>query len=240
MEKSTVSVLIVTFVICLVAGSSFGYVIGSNQSKSFESEVVALNPTITVTLTRTEGSPVASSLGSVPVSPDPFESSENVSGTGTTWYVPIVFLAAGTTTNLYVNYDCSGACPGSNSDSISSMGLTFPMAYALASTGKLVSTTGMNFTSSSVVYNQNTSETVLYKISIAQEGYYTFSLPNGCFPEPIVYVKQPGTSFNYSPIANMLQSINPDDVGCSDVVQVTILGFTGAYYTEIPIQLNAS
>lgn len=214
MEESTTAALVVVFLICILAGSSLGYIIGSSQGKSFQSTVVALSPTVTETVTATVNSPTSGSPGSVPVTPDPYDYTDTVSGSSVTWYVPVVFLAIRASSQLYVNYNCNGQCPGLNPDSIASPGLnSLPQSFTLESDGRLVTTFGINFSSSVVVYYANSSETITYELTIGQNGYFTFSLPYGCTPEPIIYVKEQGTIFNYDPVVKMLRSTNLNSDG---------------------------
>jgi len=228
--------------VAIVASSSAGYILGSGPVRQFQSAVVALNPVTTVTTTVSASSSTVLVVGSVPLEPDPYEYSLIFSSAGTTWYVPIVFLAGGTVGQMYVNYVCSARCPGNNPESIlpSNISSDLPEGFSLGQTGKLNPTESLRFQSAAVIYSQNRSETILYTFSLAGNGYYTFSFPFGCSQEPILYVKPAGSSFNYSPIKVWLQSLSADSIRCSDRFQVTILGFTNSYYTQIPVLVNTT
>ena len=177
--------------------------------------------------------------GAYPVVPNPFQFSVNFEGASETWYIPLVYLGQGTSVQMYVNYYCSDAC---GSYSISSLRISsdLPDGYSIASNGKVSKTIDVSFSSASIVNLENLSETVLYVVSIAStsSGFYTFSLPSGCTPEPVLYIKTGTTS--YAPLANWLRSLNSADIGCSDAIETTILGFTNSYYTQIPILVNSS
>jgi len=240
-SKSILVVLILAIFVSVVASSSLGYLVGSQQSNSFQSAIIALNQTKTVTTTITASALAALPAGSFPIQPNPFEFSEDFEGSISIWYMPLVFLGEGSTSQMYVNYDCDGPC-GFGNGSISNLGIvsSVPSSYSISQEGKISPTTSISFTSGSLVESKNTSETIVYTVSIsaASGGFYTFAIPYGCNPEPVLYIKT-GT-ITYSPLDNWLKSINPADIGCSDSVQTTILGFTNSYYTEIPLQLNST
>ncbi len=243
MSKASIVVLALVLLVSIVASSSFGYLVGSDQTRSFQSAIVALNQTKTVTATVT--TPTSGSLpsGSVPVLPSPFEDSVNIRGSSSTWYVPIIFLGQGSRAQLYVNYHCDGPCSSGNT-SISSLGITasLPEGFSISGNGVVTPTSNLSFSSASIVEIENTSETLLYTVSVSYPGvgYYTFSLPYGCLLEPVIYVKAAGSNYDYAPITSWLQASKASSMNCSDRVQVTILGFTNSYYTEIPLQLSSA
>ncbi len=225
-------VIILVILASVVASSSIGYLLGSNYPQNGP---VSLNQTKTVTDTVTETSGPSPS-GPGLLAPDPYEYSVAFEGTSELWYVPIVFFAPGTAGELYVNYNCGVRCP-ENYSSISSMDLTeeLPQAFSISENGELAQSAGVNFSVGPVVEVQNTSETILYDVSISAPGYYTFSLPFGCTPEPIVYAKTAGSNSNYTLIMDWAKSLVTSGMNCSDVMQVTILGFTNSNYTDIQV-----
>ena len=218
MLKPTVVVIIFLMIVSIIASVSVGYLVGKGQSQSFQSAVVSPNQTRTVTTTFTNVSPAPVSM---PIEPSPFEYSFVFKGDSVTWYVPIVLIGEGTTSQLYVNYDCDGPCRSPDS-SISSLGIApvVPQSYSISESGNATSTSNVSFTSGSVVKLENTSETILYTVSVSSTGagYYTFSTPFGCTPGPILYVKVPSSASNYTPIANWLQSIKASRANLSTSV----------------------
>jgi len=241
MPKSTVIVLILVILVSIVASSSFGYLVGSGQSQSFQSAVVALNQTKTVTVTIVNSSSLPTLSGSYPIQPNPFEFSVYFQGRSATWYMPLIFLGKGSTSQMYVNYICAGSC-GSGNSSIAAQGITdsLPRSFSISETGKLSPSPDISFSTASIVDLEKNSETVLYTLTISasSSGYYTFSIPFGCIPEPVLYVKAATT--DYGPLLSWLKSMNTAEIGCSDAYDVTILGFTNSYYTEIPLVVNSS
>jgi hypothetical protein len=241
MPKSTVIVLILVILVSVVASSSLGYLVGSGQSQSFQSAVVALNQTKTVTVTVVNSSSFPTLSGSFPVQPNPYEFSAYFQGRSAMWYIPVVFVGKGSTAEMYVNYNCAGSCGSANS-SIAIRGITetLPHGFSISETGKVSPSTDISFGAASIVELEKNSETVLYTLTISpsSSGYYTFSIPFGCFPEPVLYVKT--AAADYGSLIDWLRSLNTAQVGCSDIYNVTILGFTNSFYTEIPLMVNSS
>jgi hypothetical protein len=241
MSRSTLLIFAAVVLVAIAASSSVGFLIGNYQTASFQSAIIPLDRNTTVTTTVTPGPLGSNSPGSVPVVPNPYEYSLIFQGTTQTWYVPVVFLGQGTTNQMYVNYDCDGPCPTSDS-SISSMSIpsSLPKSTLIFANGETSQTNNLIFSYGSVVNQVGTSETILYDVSVRASGagYYTFALPYGCTPGPVIYVKTPGSSFDYSPISNWLQILHIDGISCSDSIQVTILGITDSYYTDIPVEVN--
>jgi hypothetical protein len=242
-SKTTTVVLFLVILVAIVASSSIGYIIGTSGSRSFQSAIIGLGETTTITKTITQNSASNSSSepGSVPVSPNPYEFSVNFYQSSSTWFIPLVYLGQGTVAQMYVNYDCTITCTGNN-QSISSFFLTsvLPESFSIGSNGKLSNTSMITFKSASIIFLQNYSETVLYTLQITPgaSGFYTFSEPFGCLPNPVLFVKT-GT-VSYEPLIEWLRSLKASEIGCSDELQVTILGFTNSYYTEIPLRVSSS
>jgi hypothetical protein len=240
MSKSSLIVLFLVLLVSIVASSSIGYIVGSGPSRSFQSAIIGLNQTRTVTSTVSESSTLAFP-GSIPIEPNPYEFSLNFEGNSALWYVPIVFLGQGSAVETYVNFNCNGPCQSTNA-SISHMGITseLPKAFLINQNGKLSTTSDITFTSARIVELENTSETILYTIMISSSsaGYYTLTIPFGCSIEPVLYVKVAGIS--YSPLENWLRTLKSANLSCSDNIEVTILGFTNSYFTEVPIQINST
>jgi hypothetical protein len=132
-SKFTFIVLILVILVSFVASSSLRYIVGSQQSNSFQSAIVALNQTKTVTTTVTAGTLAALPVGSLPIQPNPFEFSVNFERTSATWYIPLVFLGHGSKAQMFVNYDCEGCCEFGNA-SISALGVNSfaPPSYSIA------------------------------------------------------------------------------------------------------------
>lgn len=241
MQKSSVAVLIIAILLAVVASSSAGYLVGSSQSKSVQSAIERLNPTQILTTTIFENS--QGSAGSIPISPNPFQYSESISRSGVIWYVPIEFFGRGESLQMYVNYQCEqNYCPGGNTIGSLAILADGAQSFSINQNGVIREDSNLNFTNETMLYQQNDSETILYDITVSPNalGLYTFSVPFGCTLEPVVYVKTAGTSFDYSPVATWLQGVKPSQVECSDQIQVTILGFTNAFYTVIPVEINST
>ena len=143
---------------------------------------------------------------------------------------------------LYVNYECDVPCTSNNS-SITSLHLQslIPETFALNENGNVTVTSDLTFMSAKVVDLQNSTETVLYELSIAttSRGYYSSNLPYGCSVEPILYVKDDSSGPDSNLIRNWLGNVETG-AACWDEVQVTILGFTNSYYAEIPFKVPSS
>lgn len=233
--------MFLVILVSIISSSSIGYIVGTGQSRSFQSAIVALNQTKTVTDTLIQNATESALPDSIPIQANPFEYTEGFEGDTTVWYVPIVFLGRDSTSQMYVNYDCDGPCSSFNSK-ISSMGITAspPESFAISQNGRIVSTSDIQFSSGSIVEYENTSETVLYTLTISpsSSGYYTFSIPFGCIPEPVLYVKTSQT--DYGPLDGWLGSTVASNVSCSDQVEVTILGFTNSYYTDVRLLVNST
>jgi hypothetical protein len=103
MQKSSLVVLILAVLVSIVASGSLGYLIGSGPFDSFQSTVVALNQAKTVTTTVVNYTAVSLPSASTPIEPNPFDATVFVRGSSLTWYVPIIYLGRGSTSQMYVS-----------------------------------------------------------------------------------------------------------------------------------------
>jgi len=177
---------------------------------------------------------------STPIEPNPFGVTVFVRGSSLTWYVPIIYLGRGSTSQMYVNYVCLECDLANASFDFLRINLQQPQSFSIDDQGQISNTTGISFSVPSVAQLGNDSETVLYTLSVpvGSAGFYSFSLPFGWAPEPVLYVKT--TTTNYGPILNFVKSFKAQTPGCFEDYEVTILGFTNSYYTEVPLVINSA
>jgi hypothetical protein len=185
-QKTSLLVVILVILVSIVASSSLGYLIGSGPFQSFQTTVVALSQTKTVTTTVVNYTVASQPTASTPIEPDPFDPVIYIRGSSLTWYVPIIYVGRGSTSQMYVSYVRPGCNPRNTSFDFLGINSQQPENFSINDQGKISNTTGVTFSLPAVVELVNDSETVLYTFSIspATSGYYSFSLPFACTPEP--------------------------------------------------------
>jgi hypothetical protein len=185
----------------------------------------------------------------VPASSDPFSYTFVFKGNFSTAYVPIIFLAPNTASQVYARYSCPEECQVQSklqNFSINSLNITsvLPMIFTIGQDGSERNATAVGFTSATVLQSNGTSETVLYALSATANdvGYYSFLFPNNCLLHPLLYIGTQARNLDYSLVSNWLEKSGTTSQACTlgNLLDVNLLGFTNTYYNRLGVGFNST
>ncbi len=182
---------------------------------------------------------------STPIAFGPFDFTFVFQGKNAIAYVPVVILAPGYSTQVYVEYDCGTPCMDLIGAPISSLKISSytPVVYAVNTNGTPSPSNIVRFNSSVIMQEDNDSITMAYQLSDTgnNTGYYSFVFPFTCQLQPILYIGNHARSMDYETIQNWLEATHQLSQQCSGLgveLDVNLLSFTDALYNRIPLEFE--
>lgn len=232
MKKIILSIFAAAVIVSLIWASFFGFELGfSRASQALRNQSASSNVT----------------TSPQPDTYDPYTFVFDFQGNKTTAYVPIVFLAPGYNSQIYVTYGCSGGCVFGENVSTYEVGSISPVILRVEENGSEINSTSAIFLSSPTVLQENSNEeTVVYALSNilvtnASAAYYSFIFPYTCDLQPILYVGNNATNLDFTLIRNWLSQRQGVSQTCPFLeLDVSVLGFTNTYYNRLTVQYNTT
>ncbi len=231
MKKIILSIFAAAVIVSLIWASFFGFELGFSRASQAER-----NQSASSNVTQSQ-----------PDTYDPYTFVFDFQGNKTTAYVPIIFLAPGFNSQIYVTYGCSGGCFLGENVSTYKVGSISPLILRVEENGSETNSTSAIFLSSPSVLQENSNEeTVAYALSSilvtnASAAYYSFIFPYTCDLQPILYVGNNATNLDFTLIKNWLAQRQGVSQTCPFLeLDVSVLGFTNTYYNRLTVQYNTT
>ena len=238
MRTLIVVLMTANILIALVAVGSLGYFLGARHMSSSSAPSGMSNG----------GNNNNNSSTAMPISADPFNYDFSFIKNTTTSFIPIIYLAPGFATQVYVLYSCDGDCGGGGLNlTIGFLDISsyWPIVLQLEQNGtsSRIAGNGVNFTSYSIVNESSSAETIAYTLSTSPggSGYYSFIFPFTCSLQPVLYVGTHARNLDDSLIGSWVSMTKGVSQPCAGFdIDVTLIGFTNALYNRISLEYPSS
>lgn len=177
---------------------------------------------------------------SSPIFSNPFTYNFDIRVNSDTAYVPMIYMPAGYTSSVYVQYDCIDVCESDFFPTIASFNITSyaPLVYQIEGNGSMMQSPNIEFNGSAILLENNDSETVIYSLTNQgnDSGYYSFVFPYTCEMQPVLYIGSHARDVDFNLVRNWLEQRDGVSQVCPQVeLDVNLMGFTNTDYSRLTV-----